>query len=123
MRLPRSFLPFFSFLEKHVFGALVILYPFAVLVKKNLGNIAFVFVLLCFSGVFNTLANPIYFLDTIIVFTLYTVGFLGIKMVIDSHKYVDNRKKAWDMMGLGFMVTALMWFCLQLLASQLGVVT
>jgi hypothetical protein len=45
--------------------------------------------------------------------------FFGFKTFIDSHKYAGKPKKAWNMMGLGFMVMVLMWFCLQFLAGQL----
>lgn len=122
--LPRFLSPLFSTLEKYVFGFLIILYPVAVLIENNLGNIILFFVILCLSGLVNVLTptGHVYLLDMIIVSTIYAVMFCGFKMVFDSHKYVDKPKKAWNMMGLGLMVMVLMWLCLQLLAAIQGVV-
>ena len=120
--LPRSFLPFFSKIERYVFAFVILLYPILVLVKNNLAYLVAIFVLLLFSGLIHALVNQAYIFDTAIVFIIWSVGLLGFKTFSESWKSKDG-KKAWNRMGLGFMVFVLMWFCLQLLAASEEVVT
>jgi hypothetical protein len=120
--LPTFLSPLFSRLEKQVFGMLILAYPVAVYAKKNVGNLIVIFCLLCYSGLVHALTYNYaqkFLFDSSVVFAITLIAFLGFKMFYESWN-CKSEKKAWNMLGLGFLVFTLMWACLQILLATMG---
>jgi len=90
------------------------LYRFALAIRKNVLYVPIFAVCLLFGGLPHALAYGTW-AQTLVISTIYFIGFVGLKMFCESTTSKGDR--AWRKMFLSMTVLLLMMFCLQFLPT------